>query len=573
MNLRKLGLKPKIAIGFGSLLAIIGVMGFIGFRSGEANQDLAHEVQLYSSLKDNVRTVEQAVLLQRIGARDVMMNRDKENSRIYEHGEAAFLLAIADLEPILPTDVSRDLCAQVKIAGLAYMHRNDLLVASYRSGDEVGAAERFKGRDGLLLSNNLTAATDALMAEFEQRRQVALDRQIVSDGSSKKLMLVLAFTGLALGSVIAIVIARSVLSPIHRMLAMIETVSSNNLTADDMDVESDDGMGKAAMGLNKMKNSLREVILSIAATAENVSHSSREIAATATQAANRAENQKHQVQQIATTMQEMAATVREVSHHTNTAAESAKNATNGARDGGRIVEGVLEQMRGVAHSVGESAENIEHLRARSDEIGRIVRVIGDIADQTNLLALNAAIEAARAGEQGRGFAVVAGEVRRLAERTAAATKEIAAVIKNVQALTADAVLHMQSGTAAVEQGVAITAEAGESIQRIIHEADKVGLMVAQIASTATQQASATEQVTTSMGQISELAAESAEGAHYSAGTCEQLFNLALGLRNMVDRFDVGQRDARPQHMPVTATHNKQVRRERRLASAPVLELR
>ena len=115
--------------------------------------------------------------------------------------------------------------------------------------------------------------------------------------------------------------------------------------------------------------------------------------------------------------------------------ESAKSAANSAREGGRIVEDVLERMRGIAQSVRESAANIEQLGARSDEIGRIVGVIDEIADQTNLLALNAAIEAARAGEQGRGFAVVAGEVRRLAERTAAATQEIADVIEKVQSIT------------------------------------------------------------------------------------------------------------------------------------------
>jgi methyl-accepting chemotaxis protein len=325
------------------------------------------------------------------------------------------------------------------------------------------------------------------------------------------------------------------------MLKMINSVSSNNLMVDDMEVKSYDEMGNAAQGLNKMKNNLREVILSIASTAEEVSGSSREISATASQAAGSAENQKQQVEQIAITMQEMAVTVREVSHHANTAARSAESAANSARDGGRIVEDVLERMRGIAQSVGESAANIEHLGARSDEIGRIVRVIDDIANQTNLLALNAAIEAARAGEQGRGFAVVAGEVRRLAERTTAATGEIAAVIQSVQGVTADAVRQMRSGTAAVEQGVEVAGKAGGSIQRIIREADNVGMMVAQIASAATQQATATEQVTASMNQISEIAAEAADGSQLSANACGQLFNLALGLQEMVGRFEVGQR--------------------------------
>src|SRR6266702_4804870 len=540
MNLRKFGIKPRIAFGFGSLLAIIAVMGLVGYRSTLENEKLAQEMQIDSAMKTHGNEMQQAFLLERIGTRDVLMGRDNETTHLLEHGEADFHTAIEKLRPLISTGQDSEVFRRVESTAANYTLRNEQVVAIYRSGNAIGAMDFFKAPGGLSATNAFTAAMNTMAAQVESHRRSALARQLASNSRSKDLMLVLMLSGLAMGLGIAHLTAYSIIHAIRGMLAMISTVSSNNLIGGDMEVKTHDEMGKAAFGLNKLKNSLRGVILSIASTAEDVSNSSREISATASQAAGSAENQKHQVQQIATTMQEMAATVREVSHIANAAAGSAGNAATGARDGGRIVEDVLERMRGIAKSVGESAANIERLGARSDEIGRIVGVIDEIADQTNLLALNAAIEAARAGEQGRGFAVVAGEVRRLAERTTGATREIADVIQNVQTVTAETVRQMRSGTAAVEQGVEVAGKAGGSIQRIIDEADNVGAMVAQIAAAATQQAIATEQVTASMTQISQLAAESADGSKLSARACEQLLGLALGLQNMVDRFEVGQ---------------------------------
>jgi methyl-accepting chemotaxis protein len=541
MSLKKLGIKLKIGIGFGSLLVIIAAMGLIGYRSAVINEQLAGNARLYSSMTDLTRSLQEAILLMRTGERDVLMGTTTDHAHLFETGKANFEQTQAELLPLIVTDEDRSLFEHVSVAYVAYYNRNLMVLNVCRAGDAPGAIQMFRGHDGMVLSTALTEAMGAMTSAFERQRQDALNREIATDSWSKRLMLILALAGVVLGSVITGVISQSIIHAIHKMLDMIETVSSNNLTVDDMPVDTDDEMGKAAQGLNKMKNNLRCVMLSIASTAENVSGSSREISSTAAEAAGSAENQKQQVGQIASAMQEMAATVREVSQHSNTAARSAKSAATSAREGGEIVEDVLARMRGIAQSVQDSAAKIEQLGGRSDEIGRIVGVIDEIAEQTNLLALNAAIEAARAGEQGRGFAVVAGEVRRLAERTASATKEIAEVIQNVQTITADAVRQMRSGTSAVEQGVVATSKAGDSIQRIIREADTVGTMVAQIASSATQQASATEEVNDSMTQISKLANESADGSQLSARACGQLFDLALGLKNMVDRFEVGQR--------------------------------
>ena len=227
---------------------------------------------------------------------------------------------------MLNNDATRELCWRVEVANSDYSRRIDQVVALYRSGDTNGAIAMFKDPESLVLYTALSSGMADMTSAFEGQRQNAALQEANSDTSSKRLMLLLTLAGILIGSAIACVFARSIDHTIHRILEMIVTVSSNNLAVDDMEVEGDDEMGKAALGLNTMKNGLRRMILSIASTAESVAVSSREISATAAQAAGSADDQKQQVEQIATAMQEMSATVREVSQHSNTAARSAKSA-------------------------------------------------------------------------------------------------------------------------------------------------------------------------------------------------------------------------------------------------------
>jgi len=288
-----------------------------------------------------------------------------------------------------------------------------------------------------------------------------------------------------------------------------------------------------------MKNNLRDIIHSIAATATHVASASEEISASATQQAQGAQTQKDQAAQVATAMGEMSSTVTQVSDSCNKAAEAARQAAETARQGGSIVDDALLKMQVIAESVGTTAKTVEGLGKSSDQIGQIIGVIDDIADQTNLLALNAAIEAARAGEQGRGFAVVADEVRKLAERTSTATKEIAHMIKNIQDETRVAVAAMETGTKQAVEGVSSTARAGDSLKTIIQMSEEVGAMITEIATAATQQSSTTEQVNHNVEQIARLVNEAATGAKQSATACQDLSGLALDLQSMVAKFNLG----------------------------------
>ena len=208
-------------------------------------------------------------------------------------------------------------------------------------------------------------------------------------------------------------------------------------------------------------------------------------------------------------------------------------------------------MRTIAGSVSDTAKQIAELGKSSVKIGHIIGVIDDIADQTNLLALNAAIEAARAGEQGRGFAVVADEVRKLAERTTTATKEIAEMIQTVQEETKSAVAAMETGTRQVEAGVQTTSQAGDSLKEIIRMSDNVGEMITQIATAATEQSSASEEINQNIERITTLVRESAEGSRQSAKACEDLSALALDLQKTVAQFRL--EDGNPYSRPLSVS--------------------
>ncbi len=543
--MNKLSLKIKLGVGFGSLLLILMAMGFMAYNSVGQLADISNRVDDIMTKKDMSSQIESALEKQTTGVRGFLLAGKEDLLKHDEEGKQDFASNMDALGKMLVTEEGRKLHAEIRRTYDEFRANCDHEIELRRAGKEKEAeALAFSTQTGETRTQLRKAVADLVALENKLKEEIVKE-QAAAESHARSVVMMLVFAGVVVGLVVAILITRSITAAIARMLALIQEVAANNLAIADMQITSQDEIGKAGAALNGMKNNLRDMIQSIAGTAEHVASASEEISSSATQQAQSAETQKDQTTQVSTAMQEMSSTVLQVSENSNKAAEAAKQASDTAKHGGSIVEETLSKMRVIAESVGATAKKMEELGKSSDQIGRIIGVIDDIADQTNLLALNAAIEAARAGEQGRGFAVVADEVRKLAERTTTATKEIAQMIKNIQDETKVAVTAMESGTKQVEEGVKSTAQAGDSLKEIIQMAEQVGEMITHIATAATEQSSASDQVNANMDQIARLVKESAVGAQQSAKACQDLSGLALDLQKMVGNFKLDSNNPSP----------------------------
>lgn len=334
-----------------------------------------------------------------------------------------------------------------------------------------------------------------------------------------------------------------VLQPLKDLAAKAELIASGDLTVD-VTASSSDEVGQLAAAFARMVEKLRDTIGRLVEASAAVASASAEISASTEEMAAGAREQTQQVSAVAASVVHLSKTTADNSRSSISTADTARSARASAEEGGRVVEHSVESMRRIAQVVQVSAETVRTLGRSSAQIGQIVSVIDDIADQTNLLALNAAIEAARAGEQGRGFAVVADEVRKLAERTTTATKEIADMIKKIQQDTQDAVRSMEQGTTEVDEGIKLADAAGNSLRGIVTMSQTVTDMVAQIATASELQATASEQISKSVDGISSVARETATGIQQIARTAEDLNRLTENLQDLIGQFRLAS-DASP----------------------------
>jgi methyl-accepting chemotaxis protein len=326
-----------------------------------------------------------------------------------------------------------------------------------------------------------------------------------------------------------------VIEPIKEASEVLAVMATGDLTIRMIGNYKGD-LAKLKNDLNMLGDSLSELIRQVNEAVQNTASSAMQISSTAEGLAAATQEQSAQADDVATAVEEMSRTITENAMSANKTAEVAKENGRIAKEGGQVVTLTVNKMRDIAKVVKNSAENIQKLGESSKQIGEIISVIDDIADQTNLLALNAAIEAARAGEQGRGFAVVADEVRKLAERTTEATKQIAVMIKGIQSETEAAVNAMNKGNEEVNSGIELADKAGQSLQQILASTQEVIDMINQIAAASEEQSATSEEISKNVTSISKVTAESAQHVEEVAHTADDLAKMTNQLAELMRQF-------------------------------------
>lgn len=294
--------------------------------------------------------------------------------------------------------------------------------------------------------------------------------------------------------------------------------------------------GAIADSINFAIDQMRGLVSNINSLSVQVAGAAGNTEQTASSLAKAAENQAKEIGAASQAINEMAVSIDQVSSNAAESAAVAERAVEIASNGAEVVQATIQGMDTIRGQIQETSKRIKRLGESSQEIGDIVSLINDIADQTNILSLNAAIQASMAGDAGRGFAVVADEVQRLAERSSAATKQIAALVKTIQTDTNEAVISMEQTTAEVVGGAKRAQNAGVALEEIEGVSTNLAELIQNISNAARQQAASAGHISNTMTVIQEITAQSVENTEQTAQSIGKLTSMANEMRESVEGF-------------------------------------
>ena len=323
---------------------------------------------------------------------------------------------------------------------------------------------------------------------------------------------------------------------ILRLMNELQTVAEGDLTQEATVTE--DITGAIADSVNYTVEELRSLVGSVQSTATRVAQTTTQVEATSTELLATSTEQLREIRETGQSVLDMASRINEVSSQAQQSAQVARQSLQAAEQGLQAVQNAIGGMNAIRDQIQETSKRIKRLGESSQEIGEITELISDITEQTNVLALNAAIQAASAGEAGRGFSVVAEEVQRLAERSADATRQIAALVKTIQTDTQDAVAAMERSTQGVVEGAKLSDAAGTALVEIDRVSRRLAELIEQISEQASREAESANVVAGNIQHIFAVTEQTGEGTRSTAAQVRELSAMAEELRQSVARFKI-----------------------------------
>jgi methyl-accepting chemotaxis protein len=518
MSFANLKIGVRLGLGFAAVLVLLvavlglglGSMGRINDRMNDIVNDnnvkVAAANRAVSEIRDIASFASNIVLL----SDDAAMEEEKKKMAA---ARARYGEAKATLTKLAVTEQGKALLAKLDQLLAVAVPLNNQVLELRSQYNNIEATSLLMTKAAPALRSTITALDEIIAHENKLAAAAAKEAQ-TEYTVARNLMFAVGALAIALGALIAWLISRSISRPINEAVRVAETVAAGDLTSNVV-VKSKDETGRLLQALKDMNDSLVNVVGQVRTGTDTIATASSEIAAGNQDLSSRTEQQASSLEETASSMEELTGTVKQNADNARQANQLAVSASEVAGKGGAVVSQVVDTMA----SINESSKKIVD----------IIGVIDGIAFQTNILALNAAVEAARAGEQGRGFAVVATEVRNLAQRSAAAAKEI-------KTLIGDSVEKVDTGAKLVDQAGATMHEIVESVRRVTD-------IMGEITAASQEQTSGIEQINQAITQMDEVTQQNASLVEEAAAAAESLQDQAANLAQVVSVFKLDGRHA------------------------------